>query len=336
MAVEWPTVKPARHRRGQIVMPIVKRREWTSVHQSPICELVGRLIHASTQAGRDAVQIEIVDSLTDPSGAVNEDRVGWVASLAWVLDGATDIVTPPLVGTATDADWLADRLDTELRRIAAAPPASLDTLPDLLWRRLAAEFDREKSRAPAGRHEHPSATGIVVRAYERQLDYLAIGDCTLLHDTRGAVERIGIDHDDAGDPWLANVIGSIQTADAAATPASTWGRITTVISANRARMNMEDGYGSFSITPTPSRFVVGGSLAVTPGDTLLLASDGLMRLVDVYRRRSATELLTMARRDGLAAILAELREIETADARCRTFPRAKARDDATGLLVRLV
>ncbi|MEW5965062.1 MAG: hypothetical protein AB1749_16060 [Pseudomonadota bacterium] len=282
------------------------------------------------------MQIETVDSLTDPSGAVNEDRAGFAASLAWVLDGATDIVAPPLVGASTDADWLADRLDTELRRIAAAPPAQIDMLPDLLCRQMAAAFDRAKRRVPAGRHEHPSATGIVVRAYERQLDYLAIGDCTLLHDTRGPVERIGIDHDDAGDQWLATVIGSIQADDTAATPASTWGKITSVISANRARMNMEDGYGSFSITPTPPRFVVSGTLRVAPGTTLLLASDGLMRLVDVYRRRTAAELLEMARRKGLRAILAELRAIEAADADCRTYPRAKARDDATGLLIRLV
>lgn len=281
------------------------------------------------------MKIEIVDSLTDPSGAVNEDRLGWVPTLAWVLDGATDIVSPPLVGTTTDADWFADRLDTALRRAAAAPPATLDTLPNLLSRELAAEFDRAKRRAPEGRHEHPSATGIVVRIDERRLDYLAIGDCTLLHDTRGPVERIGIDHGAAGDQWLASVIGSIHAADAAATPASTWGKITSVIAANRARMNTEDGYGSFSITPTPPRFITVGSLTVTPGDTLLLLSDGLMRLVDVYRRRSAAELLHRARTEGLAAILAELRAIEAADADCRAYPRAKARDDATGLLIRL-
>lgn len=281
------------------------------------------------------MQIDIVDLLTDPSGAVNEDRLGWVATLAWVLDGATDIVTPPLVGTTTDADWFADRLDTALRRTAAAPPASLDGLPDQLSRELAAEFDGARRRAPEGRHEHPSATGIVVRIDERRLDYLAIGDCTLLHDTRGPVERIGIDHGAAGDQWLANIIGSIHAADAEATPASTWDKITSVISANRARMNTEDGYGSFSITPTPPRFIVTGSLAVVPGTTMLLVSDGLMRLVDVYRRRSASELLQRARTRGLASVLAELRAIEAADADCRAFPRAKARDDATGLLVRL-
>lgn len=279
------------------------------------------------------MQLDIIDQATSPSGPVNEDRLGAAGQLAWVIDGATDIVEAPLAGAHSDADWLAGQLDAALRQIATSPPDNLALLPDLLTGTLKAAFERAARRLPAGRNEHPSATGLIVRAGERGLDYVAIGDCTLLVDAGNAVERVGIDATDAGDQWLATVIGDIQSVDRAATPASTWRRIVSTIGANRALMNTAGGYGCFSITPTPATFIKSGTLDVRPGDTLLLASDGLMRITDVYHNLTVEQVMSRARTGGLASLIGELRAIEAADADCRTYPRAKVRDDATGLLL---
>lgn len=59
------------------------------------------------------------------------------------------------------------------------------------------------------------------------------------------------------------------------------------IKAGRAAMNQPDGYGVFSITPTPPHFARNGQIVMLAGGHILLASDGLMRLVDVFRLYTA-------------------------------------------------
>ena len=99
-------------------------------------------------------------------------------------------------------------------------------------------------------------------------------------------------------------------------------------------MNEPTGYGVFSLTPTPMRFVRTGQVVMQEGGHVLLATDGLMRLVDVFGCYNARNLLDAAVSNGLEALLRELRGIETSDADGHRYPRAKAYDDATGLLLR--
>lgn len=88
----------------------------------------------------------------------------------------------------------------------------------------------------------------------------------------------------------------------------------------------------FSITPTPCHFAQVGKIAMAAGGYVLLASDGLMRLVDVFRVYSAAELFAAARNTGLASLIQRVRTVELDDA----YPRAKVHDDASGLLLRWV
>src|SRR5258708_6217051 len=67
--------------------------------------------------------------------------------------------------------------------------------------------------------------------------------------------------------------------------------------------------------------------------TLLLATDGFYRLVDVYAAYSVDSLLKAASLLGLAELGRELRQIERADPNCRAHPRLKPMDDATAVLI---
>ena len=98
-----------------------------------------------------------------------------------MIDGATDVVERPLTAAATDADWIAGRLDTFFSALSVAPPAELSLLPDLAAARLASEFLGEAQRAPIDKTEHPSASAIVVRAWETGLDDVM---CWRLHAAR--------------------------------------------------------------------------------------------------------------------------------------------------------
>lgn len=276
-----------------------------------------------------------IDIATLAGSAVNEDRAGAAGTLAWVIDGATDVIEAPLTQAPTDASWLAETLDLALKELAAEPPADLAELPAMLSELARTEFEYAALRAPAGRHEHPSATGVIVRVEGEELSFVSIGDCSLLVATQQGVARIGVDEEDAGDAWVADAIKAFRAqrpdAPADAARADLWPKLR----AGRAVMNTPAGYGVFSITPTPEQFIRSGAHTLAPGGHVLLASDGLMRLVDVFRRYTAEQLFEAIIRRGVAELAAEVRALEQEDADCVAFPRAKRHDDASGLLIRL-
>jgi protein phosphatase 2C-like protein len=271
------------------------------------------------------------DIYTLAGNAENEDRAGIVGNLAWVIDGATDVVEAPLTPGPTDASWIAETLDSLLREHARAPLPEIAGLPAQLAQRLESEFRRVASRQPDGRQEHPSAAGMIVNVRGQSLDYVGIGDCSLLVKRGSDVRRIGISEDDAGDRWVAEALSKIRSEQTEATAETAreqlWPKL------RLARRFMNQVYGVFSITPTPRRFILSGSVPIVPGDWALLASDGLMRLVDVFRRYSSEELLLATIERGVASLGEELRELELADGTCVAFPRAKRHDDTTGLLM---
>jgi hypothetical protein len=275
----------------------------------------------------------IIDCLTSTLERVNEDRAGAANDSAWVIDGATDVIERPLTSAATDADWIAGRLDAVFSALSATPRADLSLLPDLAASLLASEFACEARRAPIDKTEHPSASAIVVRACDTGLDYVCVGDCSLLAEGLSGFVRVGVDDAAAGDPHLAKALAALHAKHGGLKAETARARIWPSIKAGRTGMNEPDGYGVFSITPTPRHFVRAGRIAMPADGHVLLASDGLMRLVDVFRLYTAFDLLAAARDNELTPLIRKLREIERDDIHGHQYPRAKVHDDATGLLL---
>jgi hypothetical protein len=282
------------------------------------------------------MRLDVVDGLSVAGGDQNEDRFGSAHALAWVIDGATDVLPAPLTDGGSDAAWFAGAMHAALGDIAADPPPSLANLPALMAARLAPEFERAAGRPPRDRSEHPSAAAMIVRAHaDGVIEYAGLGDCVLLVETADGLVRVGVDEADAGDPWVAKALTGEAAGSEDAPPRDPltrddlWPRLR----AQRARMNI--AYGIFSITAPPTSMVRHGAMRCAPGDRLILASDGLTRLVDVFGRYDAAGLFAAAWGRGLAALVEELRALELDDAHCCRYPRAKISDDATGLLLRL-
>ena len=155
----------------------------------------------------------------------------------------------------------------------------------------------------------------------------------------GAVVRYGITDDEAGDAWLSQHLSTAasQTGpDAEPDPTQIRARLLPTLRKARERMNLLPGYGVFSITPPPSRYVTCDRIPVREGARILLASDGFMRLVDVFSEFSVTELLAETFKHGVSTMIEHLRRVEERDARCERHPRAKRSDDASALLATIV
>lgn len=60
--------------------------------------------------------MRVRDSITTAGGTrANEDRVGHAGSLAWVIDGATDLYGDAAMPAANDVQWLVDTVAEQLR-----------------------------------------------------------------------------------------------------------------------------------------------------------------------------------------------------------------------------
>ena len=282
------------------------------------------------------MRLETIEFLSTTRGAVNEDRAGCAGAVAWVIDGATDVVDAPLAGEVSDASWFAAGMDAALRAMAAEAPLALHGLPARLAAGLSKAFASAQRRKPAGSAEHPSAAGIILQIHGDRLEYVSLGDCALFCHDGTRFHHIGDDAAKAGDRWVAEAIAIDQKQNPGSTIAEARGRLWAKLGSARARMNMTNGYGIFSLTAPPKALIRTGSLSLTRNSAILLATDGLMRLVDVFARYDAKALFDIAASRGLAFLEAELRALETADAACIRFPRAKIYDDATGLLLRVV
>jgi hypothetical protein len=290
------------------------------------------------------VSLRLIDRISVAGSGVNEDRAAAVGNYAWVVDGATDVIDSPLTRAATDADWIAGQIDATLRAYAAMPSCPFADLPEHLATTLAEAFAAETRHAPRGRQEHPSAAGLIIKYDAGVLSYIAISDCTMIVSEAGEsdIRRCGVSGEDAGDRKLKETVVAHQQGEpqnfrepvsADNDPATLLDRMRPTLQAMRAHMNRDDGYGVLSITPTPEIFIRTGFMSVDPGTRILLASDGFMRLVDVFARYDANSLFAASASRGLAPLIDELRSIEVADATASAHPRVKARDDATALLL---
>ncbi|MDX2307443.1 MAG: protein phosphatase 2C domain-containing protein [Hyphomicrobium sp.] len=279
--------------------------------------------------------ISILGRESWPSGAANEDRAGARGAYAWVIDGATDVVEDRLTPGPTDAAWFAEALDRAMAARALSYDGDMALLPATLSYTLDSAFRAVALREPAGVEEHPSAAFLALRLVGERAEYVSVGDCALIALSAGHVHLVGVEHDGAGDKWVADEIRAHRARLPDVEPAEARRALWSKLRAARRRMNAPDGYGVVSITPPPKAFVKTGRFAIGDETIVLIASDGLMRIVDVFRRYDPHALLRAAAERGLSELLAELRAIEDADPDGVEFPRAKTSDDATGLLVRL-
>jgi Protein phosphatase 2C len=284
------------------------------------------------------VRFSLRDSLSLASGRHNEDRCGLYGAAAWMIDGATDLTDDRLLPGPSDAAWFAEALNFAFMRIAGQPAQGLDDVLATATGAVGDSFQRAAVRPIVQRHEQPSAAGIYARIVGGELEALSLGDCTLMtlpadgppldlfragkreadEEARAAARAM------TAEPGTGTVTGNIRAA------------LMPMLRAGRGRMNTPDGYGIFSIDMPPAQHIRHCRRPVGAGDVFLMASDGFLRLVDVYAAHSLSSLAAAIQAEGLASLALALRRIETEDADCRRFPRAKARDDATAMIVEVI
>lgn len=262
-------------------------------------------------------------SLTGDISVPNDDRTGNARHHGWVIDGATDLGPPGLVGTQGGAAWLASVAQAAF---TAATATSIEALYNDVALQILAAWERDRTRDPEDRWEYPLASSLAVRLGE-QLEVGWLGDCAGFLWSAGKVTRIGPEKE----------IRNSEAERAASLAEHGLGspKKSAPILANLRSTRGRTGMRVLSVDPEHMMAVDTARIACAPGDEIVLMSDGYAALIDSYGAHDDASLVEAIRGRGLAAVAEELRAIEQDDAACTRFPRFKRSDDATALWLRI-
>lgn len=271
--------------------------------------------------------LRVLDQVNDPGmGRDSEDRLGCrpADGIAWILDGCTDMCAARLFPEApSDAWWFAEEAHAGLAELAAGSPHSVvDALVERLRSRVEDRLGAATDSIPPGDMPSAALTWIRLDPGAQRIGLAGYPDCTALVLPPG-----GPGYAVAKPPPRLDEQAQARALIAAGAD------IPSVLRAQRATMNTPGGYPVLSLHRGASARLDLREVDAPPGTRVLLCTDGLYRLVDMYGILDDAGLLRAAVADGLAALVTRLRGFEADAAEDVRFGRFKTSDDAAALLL---
>jgi hypothetical protein len=251
-----------------------------------------------------------------------------------LLDGATPLTDERCVALgASDPAWFVRRFVRELGRVLRPDASQADLVLEALDGTRAA-YRAAGGSADVPPHAWPIATLAWVRVCDpdaaggHALEWFCLGDSkVLLQLPDGAV----LDLDPFDNPQeratQAHVAGLV--AEGVHDPAERWTRLLPMLRARRHEQNTAARPAVLCLDPRGPFAARAAQGSAPPGALLLVASDGLYRLVDTYGLHTDASLLDACRTRGLDALLDELRAFEAGKEAAGLA--AKTADDASAI-----
>jgi len=259
---------------------------------------------------------------------------------AWVIDGATSVADTNHVGAQSgDVAWYANALSQ-----AIAANAAHELSAKALHARAAAEVAQAYDAAV---HAHPSPVPLYAQPLAAitiiritgsgdacRGDLFHLADCPAFTlDRSGRVARITVGDDGAGEAGVVARVVEAQASHGFAPKAimdaqMPWLRERREIQLRKDPLHVSTPVGDVAFAGWESDI----DLANT--DAVILMSDGFERYTTHYALGDDAAMVRAIIANGANAALHLIREIERSDPTCRAFPRLKASDDATCVVLR--
>lgn len=254
----------------------------------------------------------------------NEDRVGATSKCAWVIDGATDLGKPGLLGRRGGASWLATEAHFALTSFSFE---DCDQTCRNLFHHLSSRFEVAQKRAPVAKWELPTAAFALAQLGNGKLEVAWAADCTIIKLEKGSHTFLTTPIETETERQEAEALGpGIGAAKV---------RSLEVLDDRRSK-RMEAHYKALSPRIMDSEKSTSQvSFPISSGDIILLMTDGFSAIFDRYGLYSYDQALSVVMDTGLIGLASELRKEENRDARCLDHPRFKLSDDASALLVKV-
>jgi hypothetical protein len=267
-----------------------------------------------TELGGGRFGLEVLDL---PAPGKGQDRWSVAEGFVGLADGATPLGNEPASAVGLHAGKVLEAL------------ASFRGEPARRMARLAIQATLPLAKT----HVPPlSCTAAMARTSKGGIELVVLGDSLAVVEAGGRLRTIRDPRPGKIDQAVVSRLGRLIESGLPADEALR--AVSGDLKANRMRMNRSDSFWSFSTQIDAGRHVLYRLYRPDLVDSILLATDGFVRLVDTFHEfRTAAELLRQGRRIGLARLGDRLRELETRDDSLVRYPRFGRHDDATAILL---
>jgi hypothetical protein len=274
--------------------------------------------------------LRVTSSVSLAGGSTNEDAFGYAGDLAWVIDGASGVASRRYTTAPSDACWYATTLSQTLARMVATKLPLRELLARAIAKMTEAFLSHVKVMPPVA--EQPSACVTLVRFGDVGLEYAIIGDCDLL--TRDAQNQVHHLRDTRVEPFerpLAHAVQSLARSGVTDPTVIRQSILPQLLDLRRV-MNQPQGFDVARFEPDVAARAIAGTLPDVAAP-VVLASDGLCRLFDVFEVMTPATFYDQVVSGELEPLAAKLRALEHADAHSLRYARVKAHDDATCIVL---
>lgn len=252
----------------------------------------------------------------------NEDWVLTTPNVVAVMDGATARTD---TGCQHGVAWFSTQLGAAVVKRAGNPAASLTNA-------LAGAIADVAALHPECDLAHPgtpSAATAVVRIGDYVVEYLVLGDVTVLVEVAGKIQSISDER--------VSQTAQTQRAEADRHPIGSAEKNTAMVGMKRielAARNTEGGYWVAETNPAAAKHALIGQFPREQVTRLAVLTDGATRALS-FGLMPAADLLDVLDSDGPASVVRHVRAAERSDPLGARWPRNKRSDDATAVYVRL-
>ena len=276
------------------------------------------------------MKVRYVRSERGRTAIFNEDAWGKNANCVWVLDGATDL-SRTIIDGVSSARWFVDHISAALKSMAA--PDHFDALIGTLSTATSASkksFCAAMGAPNSNTLTPPSATLLIALDLGDWVELGALGDSRILYEENGETKTLGESKVEQLDEAVIAKAAAIRAKTPSLSLQEIRNLIAPTLNANRAKMNQPNGYPMLSFNPCAlnkiQRIKIKKSSLSNPN--LLLATDGYLRLVELFKLRTYASLLAHSSIE-LDQAFDLLRQTEQEDPEGNKFLRLKPEDDAT-------
>ncbi|WP_329382095.1 hypothetical protein OG625_18675 [Streptomyces sp. NBC_01351] len=259
-----------------------------------------------------------VSVATQAGGASpNEDWVAGTPTFAVVLDGLSTAGLD--TGCVHGVPWYVAQLGGHVVAALADPGTALPDALATALERVAGLHQTCDLKNPGT----PSATVAILRERPGAFDHLVLADSPIvLEGAAGFTTLTDLRVDEVCQDLRAETerheTGSPEHRSSVAR----------LVAAQREIRNKPEGYWVAAATPEPAFHALTGIVDPSEVRSAAVVSDGVSRLVTEYQMASWAEVFAQLRKDGPAALIGKVREVEATDPHGRRWPRYKAGDDA--------
>lgn len=253
------------------------------------------------------MNFSIVDFICSKGdGNVIEDIGDIHSNFLWILDGATQLSKENILSKDSDAAWLVKKMNDRIKHAVNTNGVSKLNLKSILKSasaELLNSLGTDFNVNDLDYTQEPSYAIAIVKIKNGMLEYLILGDCVVLIKSENKIIRLKDDGFITSPKSIYKQPRSIAKK---------------LLLERRAKMNTGSGYWIGSLKGVGFNYATCGAIKVNVDDEIIISTDGLFRLVDLFNLMNVEDIYKTPFKDSLQI----LRSVESVSPLENRFKRS--------------